>query len=112
VTPKCTDDCENPANYLVDIDRPAMARLTKDTDTTHLNATLTERDGIPVTQPDAPPDLWFISNPPNGPPVTDTGTYRYDSTGGHNVVVYILDNGNFDMTLPVRTPHKLMKRVC
>jgi hypothetical protein len=79
--------------------------LTKDTDTTHL----TERDGTITSQSATPPDLWFISNPPNSAPAIGTGTYYYDSTAGKNVVVYILDNGNFDMTLPVRTPHALVK---
>jgi hypothetical protein len=94
----------------VDVDGSATynttAWITKDTDTAPFTAKLSERDDpIATTQSDAPPDLWFISQPPGTDPlgVLGPGTYTYDSTGGENVVVYILDPGRFDMTFPVST---------
>lgn len=82
-----------------------MAWPNKNTDTIHLNATLIEHDSGLTSQSGAPPDLWFISTPPGGLPVLVPSTYSYDRPGGKNVVVYILDPGNFDMTLPVRPPY-------
>lgn len=108
---KCIDDCENPSASLAHVDLTATynttAWLTKDTDPAHLTTTLYERDGGVTTQSDAPPDLWFISQPPGSDPVSGTGPYEYDSTGGKNVYVYILDNGRFDMTFPVSTVFRL-----
>jgi hypothetical protein len=65
--------------------------------------TLSKRDGGYTAQYQAQPDLWYISQPPGSGATDGLGTYVYDSTGGRNVVVYILDLGAFRMSLPVST---------